>query len=219
MSLELKRLQKRHWELVDQICEILESADSYKALNALKKVMRERDELRAYVDTVVELLGVDNIGNAIKHLRASGMGRVVPLLPEELLKIPQIWLEGRARSAKDPGFAKFEWHQASREYKRLRPLLEEVWEVIDLEPEAIRERLRAEVIADYETLSPDEMGRYCIAFVNKYDLKEVDQEMEIREAKSDKDPLMSELQKALEATTLSAKDYGVQSKKVNEKGK
>jgi hypothetical protein len=186
MSVELKRLQNRHWELVDKICELLESADAYKALNALKKVLRERDELRAYVNEVVDIVGLDNIGNAIKHLKATGVGQVVPLLPKELLKVPQVWLEGRDRSGKDPGFVKFEWYQAEREYKRLKPLLVEVWEAIELEPEAIRERLRAEVINDYETLSPDEMGRYCIAFVNKYDLKE------IVERGKNKEPLVME---------------------------
>lgn len=208
MSLEYKRLHNRQWELIDKICELLQSADAYKALNALKKVIRERDELKGYVNEVVALVGVDNIGNALSKIKASGMGQVVPsVLPPELSRVPQIWLEGRPRSGKDPGFVRFEWYEAEREYKRLRPLLEEVWEAIELEPEGIRERLRAEVLSEYETLSPDEMGRHCIAFVNKYDLKE------IVERNRNKDPLVMPSEEELESSLQLVTDpdiiYGV----------
>ncbi len=174
MSVSLHREWDKHWKHVNRICEMLNSTDVYKAYNALGRVLKERENYKKYIDEVVKLVGVDNIGNAIKVIRCEGMGRsVIEVLPQELLRVPQVWLEGRAKEGKDAGFARLGYYEAMREYKRLKPLLVEVWEAIETEDEEMQETLKDKVLSDYEILSPEEMGRYCIAFSNNYDLKEV----------------------------------------------
>lgn len=212
MSVELKRLQEKHWRYVDQMCDLLQSADAYKALKALRKVLREREQYKGYVDEVVNTLGLDNIGNALKQIRATGIGRVVLLLPPPLLKIPEIWLTGRTNNGKDKGFAKMSLRTCQREYRFLQPLLEAAWELIEQQPEDERDCLKQELLDKYEKFSPMEMSRDCYSFLNDYDLEEIVEEADLKPRKIDKDPSISEMFNALKATTISANDYGVQSK-------
>jgi hypothetical protein len=202
----------------DKLYAELGTTDAARSLTAVLALKKKLATLEKFADEFIEVMQTDNYGNGLKALKARTFGSGgSPNLAPELLRVPQIWLDGRAKQGKDPGFARYGYYEADREYKRLRPYLEEVWLAIEIEDEDIQERLRSEVLSEYEKLSPEEMGRFCIAFVNNYDLEEIAEESKSRDKSINEDPLVSELHKALEATTLSAKDYGVQSKTTGEK--
>ena len=201
----------------DKLYAELGTADPARCLTAVRALKRKLATLETFVEEFNEVTGSDNYGNGLKALKAGTFGQGGSVnLPPELLRVPQVWLEGRTKEGKDPGFARYGPFEANREYKRLKPFLEEVWAAINTEEEDIQERLRHEVLAEYEKLSPEEMGRFCIAFVNDYDLEDIFEEKESKAKKVNDDPLLSELSKAIEATTISSKDYGVQTQKSTE---
>lgn len=194
-----------HRRHVERLCRKLEVADVYKAFKAVEKVIRERDELREYVDEVVRMTNTDNIGNALKRISSVSVGASVPKLPDALRRIPQIWLEGRAPTTKHPGVMKLTFRQAERSYRRLLPYLEEVWAFAESEDIELQEALKQQILEEYETTSADDMTKYCYAFSHNYELKEEEAE----EIGVDKDPTMAELSKILQSVKV---DYGVISK-------
>ena len=198
----------------DKLYAEVGTADSARCLTAVKALKRKLATLETFVNEFNEVIGSDNYGNGLKALKAGTFGQGGSVnLPLELSRVPQIWLEGRTKEGKDHGFARYGYYEANREYKRLRPYLEEVWVAVGTEEDDIQQRLKLEILSEYEKLSPEEMGRFCIAFVNDYDLEDIIEEAESKVKPVSEDPLLSELHKAMEATTLSAKDYGVQHKK------
>jgi hypothetical protein len=165
----------------DKLYAELGTTDAARSLTAVLALRRKLATLEKFVEEFNEVMQSDNYGNGLKALKAATFGQGgSPTLPPELSRVPQVWLEGRTKEGKDPGFARYGYHEANREYKRLRPYLEEVWVAIGLEDEGIQQQLRLEVLSEYERLSPEEMGRFCIAFVNNYDLNDIIEHTQVR---------------------------------------
>jgi len=163
----------------DKLYSEVGTADPARCLTAVRALKRKLATLETFAEEFNEAMGSDNYGNGLKALKAATFGQVGSVsLPPELSRVPQIWLEGRTKEGKDHGFARYGYYEANREYKRLRPYLEEVWVAIGTEEEDIQQRLKSEILSEYEKLSPEEMGRFCIAFVNDYDLEDIIEDTE-----------------------------------------
>jgi hypothetical protein len=217
MAKNIRSISNKYFDDNEALYARLGTTDAVRALSATNALFRKLAHQERYNAELLEITGSDNIGNAMKVIRAQNSGRRVPVLPIELTKIPEIWLKGRMKRGNDPGFAQMSLKTCQREYRFIQPLLEESWELIEQQPEEFRDNLREQLLTKYQRYSPTEMSRECYAFVNDYDLDEVIEEADLKVKTKHDDPLLSELSKAIEATIISPKDYGVQSK--NDSGK
>jgi len=201
MSRSLKDSLDTHWRHVSTLCKTLSVTDIYKALRAVQKLLRENEELRGYISQVCEITSTDNIGNALKRIST---GRVPPsvLLPEELQRIPQLWLEGRAETRKHKGVMKMTFYQAEISYRRLRPYLEDAWRIAGQRDSETAELLREQILESYEECSADDMTKFCYAFTHNYDLTE---DEEVQEEK-EQEPSIAELMQIVNGGGF---DYGV----------
>lgn len=201
MSRSLKDSLDTHWRHVSTLCKTLSVTDVYKALRVVQKLLKENEELRGYISQVCELTSTDNIGNALKRIST---GRVPPsvLLPEELQRIPQLWLEGRAETRKHKGVMKMTFYQAEISYRRLRPYLEDSWRIAGQRDSETAELLREQILERYEESSADDMTKFCYAFQHNYDLTE---EEEFKE-EIEEEPSIAELMKIVSNSGI---DYGV----------
>jgi hypothetical protein len=217
MAKNIRSISIKYFDDNDALYARLGTTDAVRALSAANALFRKLAHQERYNEELIELTGADNIGNAMKVIRAQNSGSRVPLLPAQLTKIPEIWLKGRMQHGKDPGFAQMSLKTCQREYRFIQPLLEESWELIGQQPADEQESLKEQLLSKYERFSPTEMSRECYAFMNDYDLDEVIEEADLKVKTKHDDSLLSELHKAIEATTISQKDYGVQPK--NDTGK
>lgn len=201
---------KRHTE---RLCKTLGVTDVYKALRVVEKLLKEISELKSYIEEICTITRTDNIGNAIKRIKSGSVGpSVLSNLPDELLRIPKLWLEGRAETRKVKGVLKMTFFHAERQHRRLIPYLQDVWNVASKYDIEMAEALKEQILARFEDSSADDMLRFCYAFLNDYDLEEDEEEQE----GATKDPTLSELQQILNTVKF---DYGVVSKEeVTEEG-
>lgn len=204
MGKKLQREFDKHMKYVAEMCDILESPDEYRALVALKALMKKQEILEGYIEEVVSLMDVDNIGNAINRIKARLMGRVVSeTLPDELKDIPEIWLRGRPQSKDRDGFPPYTLFQAERQHRRLLPYLEDVWSALMRSDADNIESVKEEVLATYQVTSPEEMARMCYAYDKEYNIEPAytkPKKSKLEEA------TCGEMSAILEAMTL---DYGV----------
>jgi hypothetical protein len=206
MGAKLEQEWKKTMKHIKAICELLESSDEYRALVALRALITKKEELEKYVQQVVDLVGADNIGNAITKIKAKSYGRLgLSELPEQLQRIPQLWLEGRAETRKTKGVLKMTFYQAERQHRRLLPYLEDCWRIAEQKDTETAEMLKEQILHCYEENSADDMTKYCYAFVHNYDLEE---DGEVRE-ESTEEPSLAELTRILSEVRF---DYGVVSK-------
>jgi hypothetical protein len=201
MTRSLKESLDTHWRHVATLCNRLSVGDIYKALKVVEKLLRENAELQEYIDEVCRVTNTDNIGNALKRIKAAPMGGSV-LLPEELQRIPQLWLEGRAETRKHKGVLKMTFYQAEISYRRLRPYLEDTWRIAGQRDSETAELLREQILERYEDCSADDMTKFCYAFEHNYDLTEEEDAQEERM----EEPSIAELMKIVNGSGL---DYGV----------
>ena len=205
MGARLEQEWAKTMKHIKAICEILESADEYRALVALRALVSRKEELENYIQQVVDLSGADNIGNAITKIKASAYGRPGLFeLPEQLQRIPKLWLEGRAETRKVKGVLKMTFFHAERQHRRLTPYLQDVWKVASTYDIETEEALKEKILQSYEESSADDMLRFCYAFLSDYDLEEDGEEQECETI----DPTLAELQQILNRKI----DYGVESK-------
>ena len=204
MGAKLQQEWEKAWKHIRAICALLESADEYKALVALRALIAKKNELESYIDEICKITKTDNIGNALKRIKGGRMGDSV-FLPEQLQRIPQLWLEGRAETRKVKGVLKMTFYQAEISYRRLRPYLEDVWRIAEQRDSETAELLKEQILERYEECSADDMTKYCYAFQHDYDLTEDE------EAKPDKaeEPSYAELMRTLSDMKM---DYGTVSK-------
>jgi hypothetical protein len=201
MTRSLKENLDTHWRHVDSLCKKLAVSDIYKALRVVERLLKENVELREYIDEVCRATKTDNIGNALKRIKTAPVGSSV-LLPEELQRIPQLWLEGRAETRKHKGVLKMTFYQAEISYRRLRPYLEDTWRIAGQRDSETAELLREQILERYEECSADDMTKFCYAFEHNYDLTEEEDVGEERES----EPSIAELMKIVNGSGL---DYGV----------
>lgn len=208
MGAKLEREWNKTMRHVKAICDTLESADEYRALVALRALIARKEELEKYQKMVIDAVGADNIGNALTMIKTRTHGRVGPFqeLPEQLQRIPKLWLEGRPQTRKASGVIKLTVYQAEKAYKRLLPYLMEVWEIVTRREEDLQEGIKEEIIEMFETTSPDEMTTKCYAFINDYDLEEEEIESGVAAVLEKVEPTTSELMRTLENMKF---DYGV----------
>lgn len=213
MGAKLQQEWNKTWKHVSAICNLLESADEYKALVALRALIAKKNELEKYQQEVCNAIGADNIGNAITMIKASSHGRPgLFQLPEQLQKIPQLWLEGRAETRKQKGVLKMTFFQAERQHRRLLPYLEDAWKVAGQRDSELAEMLKEQILQSYEETSADDMTKFCYAFVNDYELEEGEEVSEglLLNATSE------EIERTLEYMLDPSRIYGVVSKEQNE---
>ena len=185
----------------------LGTTDAARGLTALRKLKKDLAYSERYNDELIQLTGADNLGNAMKVIRSvvSG-GSVIFELPMELTKFPELWLNGRLRDGKDMGFPGMSIRQCEKEYRYLRPLLEDAWKtVIEQEDEEICENLKRQILEGYQTLDPSEFSRLCYGITNNYEI-ELRSERE-EKIKVEKGASYIEIQRVL--NSLPEKNYGV----------
>ena len=185
----------------------LETRDAVRALTALRKLKKDLAYSERYNDELIQLTGADNVGHAMQVIRSlrSGDG-VIFELPKELTIFPDLWLNGRLRDGKDMGFPGMSIRQCEKEYRYLRPLLEDAWKTaIEQENEEVRESLKRQILEGYQILDPSEFSRICYGVTNNYEI-ELRSEKE-EKVKVEKGASNIEMQKVLNA--LNEKNYGV----------
>jgi tRNA nucleotidyltransferase/poly(A) polymerase len=207
MSKQFEEASEKYINNNNALYAELGTTDAARGLTALRKLKRQLKLQERYNDEIVEILGSDNIGNAMKTLRGTLSGaRVFLELPEPLTKYPQVWINGRLRDGKDPGVPGMTIRQCEREYRYLLPLLRDAWETaINQEEEEVSEMLKREILERYEELGPGEMSKVCYGITNNYEvILRLEKEQPV---KVEKGASTMELQKALR--TVAERDYGV----------
>lgn len=205
MGAKLQQEWDKAWKHIRAICNLLETTDEYRALVALRALIAKKEELEKYQQEVCDAVGADNIGNALTMIKAKSYGRAgLFQLPEQLYKIPLLWLEGRAETRKQKGVLKMTFFQAERQHRRLLPYLEDAWKVAGQRDSELAEMLREQILQNYEETSAEDMTKFCWAFVNDYEIEEED----IVEERAE-EPSIAELLKIVSESKL---DYGVVSK-------
>ena len=185
----------------------LGTTDAARGLTALRKLKKDLAHLERYNEELIQLTGADNLGNAMKVIRSVVSGeRVIFELPEELTKFPELWLNGRLRDGKDMGFPGMSIRQCEKEYRYLRPLLEDAWKTaVEQKDEEVRESLKRQISEGYQILDPSEFSRICYGITNNYEIElqnGKEQKVQIEKGASN-----IEIQRALNA--LKEKNYGV----------
>lgn len=172
MGKKLRREFDKTMGYVDEICNILETPDEYRALLALRALIKRQKNLEAYIDEITSLLEVDNIGNAISRIKTRLMGRVVSeTLPAELREIPEVWMNGRPDSKGRKGFAPLTLFQAERQHRRLLAYIEDAWALTFERDSEQGEALREDLLSEYRTSSPEEMAQACYAYCKDYEIE------------------------------------------------
>jgi hypothetical protein len=207
MSKQFEEASEKYINNNNALYAELGTTDAARGLTALRKLKKDLAYSERYNDELIQLTGADNLGNAMKVIRSvvSG-GRVIFELPEELTKFPELWLNGRLRDGKDMGFPGMSIRQCEKEYRYLRPLLEDAWKTaIEQEDEEIRESLKRQILEGYQILDPSEFSRICYGITNNYEI-ELRSEKEGK-TKVEKGASNVEIQRVLNA--FKEKNYGV----------
>ena len=96
--------------------------------------------------------------------------------------------------------------QCEKEYRYLRPLLEDAWKTaVEQKDEEVRESLKRQISEGYQILDPSEFSRICYGITNNYEIElqnGKEQKVQIEKGASN-----IEIQRALNA--LKEKNYGV----------
>jgi hypothetical protein len=144
----------------------------------------------------LELTGTVHIGNAHQKLKALAQTVDTSNLPAELKLPPKIWMDGKLKKGKDPGFAGMSVREATKQHRWLLPVIVDAWELTFTQPDELGEESRANFLRKYLNESYDVFSRECYYFVN--DLEEPD--IDITETIDDsEEPTVSEMRSCLRA--------------------
>ena len=135
------------------------------------KIARERQKHEEFVSS----LGYSSLSRALKALGQykQGAGPTnIEHLPEVFHKVPSVWLTGKPKTKKDPGFAPLRVRDAERQHRVITPLLLEAWELAD-------EEARDKMLSEYLRVSANEFEKQLYLFINE--LEEVTFEDEVEE--------------------------------------
>lgn len=155
-------------DYLDEIVEILKTADEYSAVRVLRTLIKRNEYLENYAKQVVEATNTSHMGNALMKIQAIQVTTKGEILPPEMLDIPELWFIGTTRI---PRMSLF---QAKKKYRHLKPHLEDAW--LALEKEEEKETLREEMIEKYKTTMPDEMATICYIYIKKYEVELAEEE-------------------------------------------
>jgi hypothetical protein len=139
------------------------------ARKKLLKLSRERQKHEEFVSS----LGYSSLARALKALAQykQGSGPInIENLPEVFHKIPAVWLSGKPKTKKEPGFAPLRVRDAERQHRVITPLLLEAWELAD-------EETQDSIVREYLGESSIEFERNLYRYIN--DLEEVTFEEEL----------------------------------------
>ncbi len=175
-----------------------ESLNLHNAIQACIKIINDHFN---YQEKVKEL-GYSSIKVALKALDQYKKGDVpadIGHLPEVFHKVPAIWLSGKPKTKKDPGFAPLRVKDAERQHRVMSTLLVEAWELAD-------EEIKDVITQEYLSTSSAEFERSLYKYIN--DLEEVSFEEELEQVMIEKASSSIEEMKTLRLLE-SVKDYGV----------
>ena len=200
-----KKLDEEYFKVrkyTQQICELLQTPDEYRALGVLKTTLKKLQELQIWEQEILEATNTSHRANALTRILSRCMVKEGDLLPAELLDYGRVWVQGRSESAdrKVPAFAPLNMNQAKTAQRHLKPFLEDAWEAtLELEN---KEEVQQQILDEYNLTTPDEMFAFCAAFVKDWELPEEKEER----ARALEGANIGEMNSILENMKL---DYGV----------
>jgi hypothetical protein len=169
--------------------------------NARQKAEKlSRERLKHEI--LIQNLGYSSLGIALKALSQYKKGDSpidINHLPEVFHKVPSIWLSGKPKTKKDPGFAPLRVKDAERQHRVMAPLLAEAWDLAD-------DEIKDVITKEYLSSSAAEFERNLYKYIN--DLEEVSFEEELEQVMIEKASSSMEEMKTLRLLE-SVKDYGV----------
>lgn len=185
--------------LLDQVDALLERTSLpslrhvIQRIDAMEKELAQEKEWRT---KTLELTGTTHIGNAHQKLKALAQNVDTSNLPAELKLPPAIWMNGRKKKGKDPGFAGMSVREATKQHRWLLPVIVDAWALTYTQLEEVGEASRANFLRKYQTESYDVFSRECFYFVNDLEEPEID----ITEAIDDnEEPTVAEMRSCLRA--------------------
>jgi len=156
--------------------------------------------LRAQTDAAAKM-GYSSLPNALKALRmvTTRITHDEDMLPDELRKVPNIWLTGKPQGKRNKGFAPLTVSTALRRHRVMTPLIVEVWQLTGQD-----EELKEQVIYDFLRMSADDFEKELYRHIHELEVVPLEEEFE---EIARPDPSVSELSKCVDA--VSRFDYGV----------
>jgi len=176
----------------------------FNAQERIRSVYNQLDE----ANTLVKDLGYTSLPIALKALKqikgleVSGLY----LLPEDLHKVPGLWLDGKPDGKdpiKNPGFKPMSVSIAKRRLRVMQPLMIEAWQLANG-----NEDIHNSILTTYLTTSADEFEKSLYRYI--YDLEEVSLQEELINLaqRTEEEPSLYELHSSYAAATQTP-DYGV----------
>ena len=168
--------------------------------NALQKLRKRLDDYRK-IEQVASTLGYSSLPNALKALRmvTTRITHDEDMLPDELRKVPNIWLTGKPQGKRTKGFVGLTVSTALRRHRVMTPLIVEVWQLTGQD-----EELKEQVIYDFLRMSADDFEKELYRHIHELEVVPLEEEFE---EIARPDPSVSELSKCVDA--VSRFDYGV----------
>jgi hypothetical protein len=174
--------------------------------NALQKTLKlSRDRLKH--EALVQDLGYSSLGRALKALSQYKQGDTptdISQLPEVFHRLPAVWLSGKPKTKKEPGFAPLRVRDAQRQHRVMAPLLLEAWDLAD-------ETVRDQITREYLTTSAPDFERALYRYI--YDLEPLTLEEEFENILPDTD---TDIAESLRLVTDPDIIYGVVKKNEDE---
>jgi hypothetical protein len=152
--------------------------------NALQKTLKlSRDRLKH--EALVQDLGYSSLARALKALSQYKQGEIptdISQLPEVFHRVPAVWLSGKPKSKKEPGFLPIRVRDAERQHRVIAPLLIEAWGLAD---EDVQDR----ITRGYLTMSVPAFESELYKYI--YDLEPTPLEEEFQSIQPDTDDDMA----------------------------
>jgi hypothetical protein len=174
--------------------------------NAWSKIKARLTIIEQHEKSVKDL-GYSSLGRAIKALRQYKQGDTptdISQLPEVFHRVPAVWLSGKPKTKKEPGFAPLRVRDAQRQHRVMAPLLLEAWELAD-------ELVRDQITREYLTTSAPDFERALYRYI--YDLEPLTLEEEFENILPDTD---TDIAESLRLVTDPDIIYGVVKKNEDE---
>jgi len=151
------------------------------AFQKCNKALREHIELTRKATE----LGYTSLPTALKALSQMKERVVegVSNLPEELQKLPNVWLTGRPKSRNNAGFVGLTLSNALREHRTTLPLIVEAWDLICRKTPEDKETL----LFMYQRVSADEFKKELYRYIHNLEEVPLEEEFEVRLADTEED--------------------------------
>ena len=169
-------------------------------MNALRSITKHVKELTS-LEEQAHQMGYKSAAVALKALSQikGGTPHDEDILPDELRKVPNIWLTGKPQGKRTKGFVGLTVSTALRRHRVMTPLIVEVWQLTGQD-----EELKEQVIYDFLRMSADDFEKELYRHIHELEVVPLEEEFE---EIARPDPSVSELSKCVDA--VSRFDYGV----------